>query len=229
MYGLNVSLLALTGLCAWALLRRRQAAALVPAFATALPLLLILAVPPQFHKGPRPLHDAVERLQVVRGALSRPGGVLVTSGFNNETCAYLATRYDRHCTSPLWADLKAQADRGQPMASVLRRAKATVIYADATLWAEPTMRTVLEAPSRAGWRQIAAGTDDSGRWSILVRRGAAPEALRRIPAALRNPDLVRSGIYRDGWLQRDALFVLAGGPAGTLVVKAYALALPKGN
>jgi hypothetical protein len=51
-----------------------------------------------------------------------------------------------------------------------------------------------------------------------------PAALRSIPADLTKPGLVTSGVLKDGWLQKDARIVLAGGAAGNLTLRANVLA-----
>jgi hypothetical protein len=47
-----------------------------------------------------------------------------------------------------------------------------------------------------------------------------PRSVSSVPADLRTPGLVYSGIFADGWLGQDARLVLAGGPAATLRLRA---------
>jgi hypothetical protein len=47
-----------------------------------------------------------------------------------------------------------------------------------------------------------------------------PSVLSLFPKALANPDLEYSGIYEDGWAAEDSFAVLAGGPAGELLLRA---------
>jgi hypothetical protein len=241
MYGLTVGLLALIGFCVSALLRHLRATAFVAPLACGVTVALCVALPSYYHRGPQPLRDALDRLQVIRRGLQEPGSVLVTSGYNFEICAFLAETFDRHCTSPSWPMLRAQVSSGRPIRDVLDQAGATAIYADPLLQADPAMVRLLgSAAGSSEWRQIAAGVGTDGRWSVLLyadgsgsKRSAplgpnrAPSALRRLPADLGNPDLVYSGIYQDGWLEKDANVVLAGGVAASLAIHAQVLPLAK--
>ena len=47
-----------------------------------------------------------------------------------------------------------------------------------------------------------------------------PSALPSFPAALTDPGLAYSGVFKDGWSQKSARFVLAGGRAGRLDLRA---------
>jgi hypothetical protein len=236
MYGLTVGLLALVGLGTSALLRRLGGTPLVAALTAGLIVVLCVALPSYYHRGPRPLYDAVERLQVVRGQLRQPSSVLVTSAYNFEICAYLAESSSRRCTAPSWSALASQVSPGRSIRNVLNQAKATVIYADPLLHADRAMATLLTSPEAAGWRQVAAGCTADGRWSVLIHSvgsspapsapvcaSRAPSALRDLPGDLGNPGLAYSGIYEDGWVKKNALVVLAGGAAANLVLRAQVL------
>jgi hypothetical protein len=137
--------------------------------AVAVTLGLIAFVPSYYHREPRPLHDAVERLQPVRAKLHTPGSVLIASRLNEETCFYLADSFDRECTSPLWATLAARTTSGIPLGKVLDQAKATVIYADPSLLGDPSIAKLAAAPGRYGWRLVASGSGEDGPWRVLVR------------------------------------------------------------
>ncbi len=169
MYGLIVGVLALTGLCTSALLRRWGGHRFVAPLAVGVTLVLCVSLPSYYHPGPRPLHDAIERLQVIRESLQQPGSVLVTTGDGQSMCFYLADMFDRYCTSPSWPRLKAQLSGGRALRDVLAEAKATAIYVDPTLQADPAFAPLLASPRSAGWLQVAEGAAADGRWSILIR------------------------------------------------------------
>jgi hypothetical protein len=172
-YPLTVALMALIGICATAVLRQFGAMRFVPITALAAVAVLCLAFPPYYHRAPRPLHDAVERLQSVRGSLQSRKSVLVTAADGQDICFYLAEDSQHYCTSPSWPALKAELDRHKPSSRAPELAGATAIYADATLRADPNFSRLITAPEAAGWHQIAAGTGDDGPWSVLVRAGQA--------------------------------------------------------
>jgi hypothetical protein len=165
LYGLTFSLLALIGLCSWALLRRLGGLSLVAPLVVGLTVILCVALPTHYHRGPRPIHDAVERLQVIREPLQQRGSVLATSGYGFEICAYLAERFDRLCTPQSWTTLKARAVGSKSIGDVLDEAGVTAIYADPSLQADP----VLASLRPAGWKEVARGSAPEGPWSILLR------------------------------------------------------------
>jgi hypothetical protein len=168
-YGLTVGLIAVVGIAAMALLRRADALPYVSLAAFAVILVSFVALPFPYHSGPRPLADAVTHLQVVKRELQRPSSVLIASGYNSETCNYLAENHLRYCSSPSWQALKDQVSAGRPLSKVLDKARATVIYADAGLRESPAVRRLLANPGAFGWRRAAGDDSPSGSWSVLVR------------------------------------------------------------
>jgi hypothetical protein len=179
MYGLTVGLLALIGFCAVVLLRRVGGMVHAAVVAAALTVLLIALLPSHYHPASRPLHDAVERLEVVRGQLRQPGSVLVTSAYNAEICGYLAESVFRYCTAPSWAALASQVSPRRSICDVLDQTKATVIYADPSLYADPALARLLASPQSAGWRQVAVGTATEGQWSVLIRLSSRDHPITR--------------------------------------------------
>jgi hypothetical protein len=173
-YGLTVTLMLLTAACAGVILRRAGALRVAAPVAAVGTLVLILALPSYYRQGPRPLHDALERLDDVRPTLREPGAVLVTSGFNWEICAYLAKAPDRYCSSPSWISVRSQLAQGKSVERILDDERATVIYADPVARLEPAFVSFLRSPGVADkWRTIASGQGADGDWSVLVRRAAA--------------------------------------------------------
>jgi hypothetical protein len=179
MYGLTVGLMGFVGVCVSALVRRMGWTRFMSVFAAVTLLSLVVAMPSHYRHGPRPLHDAVRRLGILRGPLQRPGSVLIASEFNFEICAYLAGSYNRSCTSPDWASLKTQLARGLPVGQVLNRANASVIYAETLLLADPAITQLVAAPEGYGWRQIAGGLGAQGPWHILVRASKPASTISR--------------------------------------------------
>jgi hypothetical protein len=170
MYGLTIGVMLLAGGCVSALLRWRGWTRFASACAVGVGLALVIAVPSYYHREPRPLHDAVERLGTVRRTLQRSESVLIASQFNFEICSYLAASFNRSCSAPSWSNLQAQLAAGVPIRQVLDRAKATVIYADRLLLANPSMAKLVGAPQANGWREIGEGMGETGPWHVLIRR-----------------------------------------------------------
>lgn len=61
---------------------------------------------------------------------------------------------------------------------------------------------------------------------IGISSGRIPTELRRFPHDLEGPELEQSGIYADGWMDKNAHVILAGGPAAELVLRAQ---VPRGT
>jgi MFS family permease len=176
LYGLTVGLLALVGASVAAVARRVGGARLLAPTAAAVTLVLVILLGPYYSPRPRPIHDGVERLQIVRHTLQRRGSVLVSVADNTELCSYLARAIRDHCSSPSWAVLRAQARPGTGIHGVLDRVRADAVYADAAMIGDPAMAPLLAEPRRYGWRQVAGGTGPGGPWRVLVRAGAAAQA-----------------------------------------------------
>jgi hypothetical protein len=169
MYGMTVAIIALAGASLAALLRRLRVTRFVAPVALGLTLVLVVAAPSYYHKGPRPLHDAVDRLWTVRSQLDKRGRVLVTGSYNYEICSYLAQTHLRYCTSPSWQALQVQIASGVPIRRLLNHVKATAIYAESLLLSDPSMAKLVAAPKEYGWRQVEGGVGEGGPWHVLVR------------------------------------------------------------
>jgi hypothetical protein len=174
LYGLTLTLMLLTAACVGVILRRVGMLRVIAPVAAVGTLLLILALPSYYRQAPRPLHDALQRLDEMRPVLQRPGAVLVTSGYNWEICAYLAKSLQQHCSSPSWLSVQSQFQRGRSVQRVLDDARATVVYADPVARLDPAFTSYLKsARAAADWRIVGSGRDRYGEWSVLVRRDSA--------------------------------------------------------
>lgn len=171
MFGLTIGVLVLVGLSLSALLRRVGVMRIATALVGSLAVALIIVLPSFYSPAPRPLYEAVKRVEVIRRQLQRPASVLLAANYNNELCQYLAQSFERYCTSVSWQALRAQLLPGTPVERLLARAKVTAIYADPTMVGDPVISGLLAAPRAAGWRQVASGTAADGPWRVLIRAG----------------------------------------------------------
>jgi hypothetical protein len=169
MYGLTVGVMAVAGCCLSAVLDRASAGVYASIAALVLVVVLALVLPSYYQPATRPLHDAVERLQVIREQLQTPHAVLVAAEDGTEMCNYLARTAEQRCRAPSWLDLRAKIASGRAVRDVLDDAKATAIYVSPSLAQDPVIATVLTRPATVGWRKVAGGTAPDGAWSILVR------------------------------------------------------------
>jgi hypothetical protein len=170
LYGLTVGLMVVIGTAATALLRRFGLNRFVAPGAALLLLVLLVTIPPFYRPGPRPIHDAVDRLQGVRGVLEQPSSALLTLAPGYPICNYLTVGFNGHCSVADVATVEQELAAGQPLASVLARNKVTVIYADPLLEADAEFRSVVADPGAVGFRVVAAGSGTDGPWSVLLRR-----------------------------------------------------------
>jgi hypothetical protein len=169
MYALTVGVLAVTGVCATALLRRIKAEHFVPPTAITALLLLLALIPGFYRPADRPLLTRVQHLASVSPELQQPGSVLIASGYNYELCSYLAETHTRHCTSPAWPTLQSELVRGVPLKTALNHAGATAIYMDSLLLQDPRMAQLAATPRAYGWREVSSGSGSEGRWQVLIR------------------------------------------------------------
>jgi hypothetical protein len=177
MYGLTICAFLVVGWALLTLVRRVGAASLLAAFALVLAVTLAVVIPSAYPPAIRPIYDTVQRLQIVKQTLERPGSVLVTADNYNEACNYLASSAEDECTGIDWFTLSAAVSAKTPLAQVLDRAGASVIYVSADMLSDPVAAGLLRAPGRDGWRVISAGSGPEGPWRILVRTGSAPDTL----------------------------------------------------
>jgi hypothetical protein len=169
MYALTVTLLAFSGVCASALLRRARVERFVAPIAIGATLLLLALTPGYYQPTGRPLLERVQRLTPVKPELQRPGSVLIASAYNFELCAYLAASFTRACTSLAWQALQAEVERGVAIGDALNHAHATVIAVEPSMLANPAMAKLAAAPRAYGWREVSSGSGHEGRWQVLVR------------------------------------------------------------
>jgi hypothetical protein len=169
MYGLTVGIMTLTGICLQAVLRRVNALAFAAPVAIAVSIGLIVAVPSYYHKGPRPVRDAVEHLQPISSSLRQRGSVLLVAQSDPDICYYMAASFNRYCSSPSWPAMQARLAAGTPIDTVLSQAKVSAIYAEPALLGDPSIARLVANPQRYGWRQAAGGVGEGGPWNVLVR------------------------------------------------------------
>jgi len=76
-------------------------------------------------------------------------------------------------------------------------------------------------------KTVPVGPDDPRRAAALLRfvgvSSGKPPTLAHLPSALSDPNFESTGIFQDGWAERHATAILAGGPAAQLTVRAEVL------
>src|SRR5205807_4783646 len=116
-----------------------------------------------------PIHDGVQRLQVVRAILHRPQSILISAGYGYELCGYMAASYDRYCQYVDWSAVQSQLAAGSSLRQVLVRDHVSVVYVDPVLGHDAAIAPLLANPAQSGFREVSAGASPTGPWAVLVR------------------------------------------------------------
>jgi len=175
----GIAVIALTGLCVFAISRRWPVLGRLSAALPIVVVLLLVVVPHHYPSegGPRPLLALYERLAPFSAAFHRPDTVFLVSGYPLEVHGYVGRNY---FTSPL-IDLDyavlAKAPAGQPFVSFLEQHGINLVYIDEPLWkrlsANPTDRSFLSSPESAGWKVLVTRESGDGRWMLLQKKQSA--------------------------------------------------------
>jgi hypothetical protein len=168
LYPLTITIMVVVGYCLTGLVSKVRFARYVPLFGIVLVAGLIATLGSYYHPGPRPLDDALARLQPFKAGLQSPKSVLIASGYDFQLCAYLSDGSNRRCTSPSLNSLLADVVGRRRFVDVLQEINASVVYADPTLASQPEVAPLLQAPEQNGWRVAASGTSAAGPWQVLV-------------------------------------------------------------
>jgi hypothetical protein len=171
----GLAIIALTGLCVFAISRRWPVLGRLSATLPIVMLLLPLVVPHHYptEAGPRPLLVLYERLAPFSAAFHRPDTIFLVSGYPLEVHGYVGRNY---FTSPLidfdYAVLAGEG-AGQPFVSFLEQHGINLVYIDEPLWnrlsVNPTDRSFLSSPESAGWKVLVSRETGAGHWMLLQK------------------------------------------------------------
>ncbi len=168
--------MALTGMCVFAICRRWPAVGRLSKAFPFLMALLLLIVPHHYpaKAGPRPLLSLYQRLEPFSAVFHRPETVFLVSGYPLEIHDYVGRNY---FTSPLIDfdySILAKAPAGRPFASFLDQQGINLLYVDEGLWkrlsANPVDRSFLLSPDSAGWTTLAFEETPTGPWMLLQKK-----------------------------------------------------------
>ena len=167
-FGLTICALVVAGVSVAAILRHLGGIRVVAPAAAIGVLALVVILPSKYRPGPRPIYEGIQHLRVAQPRLQRPGSVLVADQDYNELCNYLAYSGEHYCTGTPWSALRSQVTARVSVGEALADARATALYADASMLGDPVIAAFVAAPNRQGWRQIAQGSGPGGPWRVLV-------------------------------------------------------------
>jgi hypothetical protein len=176
LFAQGIAIIALTGLCVFAISRRWPVLERLSAALPIVMLLLLLVVPHHYpsEASARPLLTLYERLSPFSDAFHSPDTIFLVSGFPLEVHGYVGRNY---FTTPLidfdYAIL-ASAGAGQPFISFLEQHGINLVYIDEPLWnglsANPTDRSFLSSPEAAGWKVLTSRETSAGHWALLQKK-----------------------------------------------------------
>jgi hypothetical protein len=171
LFALTLALLAVIGMCAMAVVRRRPELARLRAVIPLLAVIAVIALPshygegyttPQLETG-RPLKSAVERLDPFSDRLAGAETSLM-SRYPSDVCRYVEPLDP--CTGVMPAVL-AERPPGQPAAEWLDEEEVDLIYLNEQDFAAGFPRQEVRLLKAAGWRTLASSGSEPVEWVLL--------------------------------------------------------------
>jgi hypothetical protein len=217
LFTLGIFVMALTGMCAFAIVRRWPAFERLSRWMPLAMLALIAAVPSYYtlERIPqRRLRDIYERLKPSEALLAKPKTVILLSLFAVDMPNYVV--HDERKVPAYIYDYQILFARpaDMPLTAFLDQHGINLLYVDDSLWTsldkQRSDRQFLSSPDSFGWQRVAMQTNGD-RWMLLQRKpplSEDPAALRRRNA---NPDIGppvdTQALYAGDDLPADGLFV----------------------
>ncbi|MGZ5315940.1 MAG: hypothetical protein ACXWZW_12340 [Solirubrobacterales bacterium] len=186
LFGLTVVLLAVAGMCAMAIVRRRPQLARLRAAVPLLALAALVAAPSHYRDGyetpqlgpGRPLKSAVERLEPLGARLAGEDTSLMAR-HPIEICSYL--RPKDPCTGVPLAEL-AERPAGSPASDRLAEMQIGLVYLGEEDFAAGLAPQEVRLLEQADWRIVAAGGAPPAGWVLLgAPAGARGTRIRLAP------------------------------------------------
>src|SRR5262245_28322412 len=185
LFAQGIVIMALTGMCVFAMSRRWPALARASQWLPIGMIAVLFAVPTHYRMAAsgRPLLALYERLAPFGDAFNRSDSVSLVSGYRLEVHEYVGHNY---FTSPLVSydySLLEALPAGQSLPQLLDREGINLFYVDEALWQKlsenPLHRSFLTSPASDGWRTIASELGPRGTWMLLQK--VPPHGSQRAP------------------------------------------------
>ena len=170
-------LMALTGLCLFAISRRWPVVQRLSRWLPVVMVASLLVAPAHYYRsddGARPLLELYRRLAPFAAIFNRPDGVVLVSAYPIEIHDYVGHNY---FTSPLLNADYTLLDSGpadRPLGAFLDAQGITLFYVDEALRqalaANPLHRSFLTSPESAGWKIVGGQDTSAGAWLLLGKR-----------------------------------------------------------
>jgi len=171
------------GLCIFLIFHRNRWRKRVEAVFPAAAVLAILLTPFYFSlaRSSRPLVQTYQTLLPFHEWIEKPDAGFVSNGWADDLCSYIG--HSRSCRAFNYQDLRSQVTPERKIADILEANRVSMVFADATMLADPVIKPLIAAPQAAGWRRIAMRHDGYQDWELLVKR-PAPTTLPGEPPPL---------------------------------------------
>ena len=157
-------LMALTGMCCFAIGRHVPALGRLKHLMPALMIGLVLVAPSRYHSygGPRALLDLYERLAPFSEVFNR--NVFMVSAYPMEIHGYVAHNYFTNPFLNLDYSALDGALKNQTLGAFLDERQVKLLYVDESLWRK------LGAVEMAGWDTVVYQATERGQWTLLLKR-----------------------------------------------------------
>ncbi|HYB43282.1 MAG TPA: hypothetical protein VEL75_15995 [Candidatus Methylomirabilis sp.] len=177
LFAQGLFLMALTGMSAFAIVRRwdppqRLLSAGLPLVMIA--LLVLVPGGPYIHRDPRSLLALYRRLAPFQDAFTQPGTIFLLPGYLLEIQGYVAHEYLKDPFSNRDYRILDSRPAGLPLGEFLDRQGVNLFYVDEALWArleaDPATAPFLDTPDASGWEVLVRHRSEGGTWMLLRRR-----------------------------------------------------------
>ncbi len=141
-------------------------------------VVLIALVPPYFTEQYRNSDDSTgrylllryERLAPFKSLLTQPNMHLLTYGWSNDLCSYIAVT---GCTPLDYRDFMAAKPADVTIDDWLTQEQITLFYVDDYVFADPAAQLFLANPEAAGWDVVTQTQTEGSHWELLKRDAAS--------------------------------------------------------
>ena len=172
LFSFGLFLMALAGLCVYAITHRVTRLRPSPALSAVVAVLLILSVPsyyrPAARGAPPLLVEHYRRLLPFQDTLQTPGAVLLAANFPSELCSYIPPG-PPYCTGTWYWQLRPEVRSRADWPAVMERHGINLLYADESVLADAQRPQLLEDPAAYGW-EVVASQKVGRQWALLRRQ-----------------------------------------------------------
>jgi hypothetical protein len=174
-FNFSVLVLAVIGMCAFAIGSRWTWTRRLRAGLPLLAIVVLVAVPSRYDTGystpqagqGRPLLEMVERLEPRSEELAKRNTHLLAPQFANEVCAYIVPVGG--CRGTALIESIEQKEAATSIAKLIKDLDINLVYADESTLTNPAHRDLMERLDSKGWRVLGPPPSSGAPWTLLRR------------------------------------------------------------